>query len=265
MIFDTAPLRGGWGERRRRIICGFNVASDCVGGLALLIGIPALVGVHLAAVVLAPSSAASHDDSSPLLEVLVELLLCLGSVIFLFLLLVTNPGFVEMPTDLSCRCRRCGIEVEDFDHHCGAVGACIGKDNMCYFILFLLFTAMLCVLGAVQNVAFVAAAMRARSDYTGPSWAFRKACIDTVLTALRSPRALCLLVLSAVAVIGGAVCTFLCLRYTFLAYQGRSSRRRRRQVGAPGSLSAVFSKALHPTFSHNFHFPWDYTFEPVSV
>ncbi|KAG5468897.1 hypothetical protein CUR178_01733 [Leishmania enriettii] len=265
MIFVTEPLWGQWGERRRRIICGFNVASDCVGGLALLIGIPAHVGVHLAAVVLAPSSAASHDSSTLLLEVFVELFLCLGSVIFLFLLLVTNPGFVEMPTDLSCRCRRCGIDVEDFDHHCGAVGACVGKDNMCYFILFLFFTAMLCVLEAVQNVVFVAAAMRARSDYTVPSWAFGKDCIDAVFTALRSPRVLCLLVLSAVAVIGGAVCTFLCLRYTYLAYQGRSSRRRRRQAGVPGSLSAVFLKALHPTFSHNFHFPPDYTFEPLSL
>ncbi|KAG5468479.1 hypothetical protein LSCM1_02459 [Leishmania martiniquensis] len=225
---------------------------------------PALVGVHLAAIVLTPTFAASRDGSALLLEVLVELLLCLSAVVLLFLLLVTNPGFVEVPTALSCRCRRCGVEVDDFDHHCGAVGACIGKGNMCYFILFLLSSALLCAFGAAQNAAFVAAAVRARSHDLESSQTSREALTDIALAALRSPRALCLLVLSALSVIGGAVTTFLCLRYTYLAHRGRSSLRRRRQFSTSSSLFEVFSQTLHPTFSHNFKFSRHYALEQVS-
>ncbi|XQJ30759.1 DHHC palmitoyltransferase, putative [Leishmania guyanensis] len=264
MESDSAPLSWAWDRRRRRNIFGFNVSSDCLGGLALLIGIPVLVAVHLATVVLTPHFTASQECKTLRLKVFVELLLCLSAEVLLFLLLVTDPGFVDAPTDLSCCCRHCGMEVEDFDHHCSAVGACIGKGNMCYFILFLLFAALLCVLAAVQNAVFAYGAVRAYRRDTAPSWTSRAALIDAGFTALRSPRTLCFLVLSVVAVDAGVVCTFLCLRYTYLAYWGLSSVRRRGLVGIPGSLSEVFAHTLRPAFSHNFTFPRDYALADLS-
>ncbi|CAG9582312.1 conserved hypothetical protein [Leishmania major strain Friedlin] len=265
MNADTAPLSWEWGGKRgRRTICGFNVAGDCLGGLVLLIGIPALVVAHLAAVVLTPLFTASHDGNTLLLEVLLELFLCMGAVALLFLLLVADPGFVEVPTPLSCRCSHCGTEVDDFDHHCGAVGACIGKGNMCYFILFLLFAALLCVLGAVQNVAFVAATVRAHIRDAGTSWTSIAALIRNIFTTLCWPRILCLLALSVAAVNGGVVCTFLCLRYTYLAYKGLSSVRRRRQFDVSGSLSKVFASTFRPAFSHNFILPRYHALADVS-
>lgn len=256
MNADTAPLSWEWGSKRgRRTICGFNVASDYLGGLVLLIGIPALVVAHLAVVVLSPLFTASHDGNTLLLEVFLELFLCISAVALLFLLLVADPGFVEVPTALSCRCSHCGTDVDDFDHHCGAVGACIGKGNMCYFILFLLFAALLCVLGAVQNAAFVAATVRAHIRDTDLSRTSIAALIKTVFTELRLPRILCLLMLSLAAVNGGGVCTFLSLRYTYLAYKGLSSVRRRRRFDVSGSLSNVFANTFRPAFSHNFMRP----------
>ncbi|GET92499.1 hypothetical protein, conserved [Leishmania tarentolae] len=255
MSRDTAPLSWGWGKRGRRTMCGFNVASDCLGGLVLLIGIPVLVVVHLAAIVMSPLFTASHDGTTLLLQALVEMFLCMSTVVLLFLLLVTDPGFVEVPTALSCRCTHCGTEIDDFDHHCGAVGACIGRGNMCYFILFLLCAALLCIVGVVQNVAFIMAAIGAHIRGTGTSWSSIASLIRIVLTEERFPRMLCWLALSVAAVMGGTVCIFLCLRYTYLAYKGRSSVLRRRRFDISGSLANVFATTFHPAFSHNFMVP----------
>ncbi|KAK7197115.1 DHHC palmitoyltransferase [Novymonas esmeraldas] len=237
---------------RRRRICGFSVARDCFGGLALLLAIPAAAAVHLAVVVLTPCFAASQSSGALLAEVAAELLLCGAAVVALFLLLVADPGFVGEPTDLSCRCSRCGVDVDDFDHHCGVVGACIGKRNMCYFILFLLAVTLLCVLVTVQNVSVAVLAVHAHIGDSGPFWTSRAAFLSAVLDTTRLPTLICFAVLSAAAIAGGVLCAMLCLRYTYLAYCGRSSVLRRRRTDCSSTLGAVFAHTMHPSFSHNY-------------
>ncbi|KAG5494164.1 hypothetical protein JKF63_01999 [Porcisia hertigi] len=251
MNADTSPLNWQWSDGFRRTICGFNVARDCLGGLALLLCIPPAVVVHLSGVILTPTFTSTHSGTALFLEVLAELFLCIGAVVFLFLLLVADPGFTEAPTDLSCRCKKCGVEVEGFDHHCGAVGACVGKSNMCYFILFLMFAALLCALVGLQNIIFVATAIRAYRHEAGSSWTSLAALKKAALAVLSSSRTLVLIVLSGAAVTGGVYCTFLWLRYIYLAHMGLDSVRGRRRLGTRGSLSAVFSYTLHPKLSHN--------------
>lgn len=250
---------------RRATCCGFNVARNCIGGPVLFIGIPLLVIVHMKTVVLTPFFVEHRADSRLLVEVLLEWLFCVLTECSLFLLLVVDPGFTEEPTELSCRCGNCKWEVEDFDHHCDVLGVCIGKGNMCYFILFLLFASLLCLLGGTENAVYIVLSISAHhfagtvkpADY----YEKRKKALVTWLSS--TPHA-CLLLLCVAALYGGAVCIFLCLRYTYLAYEGRSSVRRRRRESLRGSLSLVFAHVLRPKFSHNYAFPVAFAVEEMS-
>lgn len=239
----------------RQSCCGFNVAKNCVGGPALLIGIPLLVIVHMKTVVLTPFFVERRANSHVLMEVLLEWLFCTLGECCLFLLLVTDPGFIEEPTELSCRCPDCKMEVEDFDHHCDAVGVCIGKGNMCYFILFLFFASLLCLIGGMENATYIMLSLASIQSENSSSSMVEWETWRTSLTAwASSTRHVCLLLLSVAAIYGGAVCIFLCLRYVYLACVGRSSVRRRRRKTQRGSLSLVFANVFRPQFSHNYRF-----------
>lgn len=249
----------------RRTCCGFNVAQNCVGGPALLIGIPLMVMVHMRMIVLTPLFTQSCSDTQLLLEVLLEFLWCLLAELCLFLLLVTDPGFTQETTELSCRCASCRMEVEDFDHHCGVLGACIGCGNMCYFILFLFFASLLCLTGGAMNAVYAASVMETfTSGQEKGAWRSYKAVASAARTFLGSLPNLCLLLLSSAAMCGGGVCLFLCLRYTYLAYHGRSSVRRRRRETLRGSLSVVFANVFRPKFAHNYRPTTLYASEEMS-
>lgn len=223
-----------------------------------------MVAVHMKSVILTPLLAQRHSDGQLLMEVLLECVICLLAESSLLLLLVTDPGFIEEPTDLSCRCANCQVEVEDFDHHCGVLGACIGKGNMCYFILFLLFASLLCFIGGAVNAAYIVQLIAEAPCQQGVcSWMSLKVMRSVVRSLFGSFRHLCLLLLTVAAVYGGAVCIFLCLRYTYLAYSGRSSVRRRRRETLRGSLSLVFANVFRPKFAHNYRFATLYASEEM--
>lgn len=52
-------------------------------------------------------------------------------------------------------CRVCHVFVERFDHHCGIIGACIGRRNMWSFIGFLASVAAMGCLGAVFGIWYL--------------------------------------------------------------------------------------------------------------
>ncbi|KPA82569.1 hypothetical protein ABB37_03601 [Leptomonas pyrrhocoris] len=249
----------------RRSCCGFNVARNCFGGVALLVGVPLLVIVHMKTVVLTAFFVERRADSRLVAEILLEWLFCILVEACLFLLLVADPGFIGEPTELSCRCANCKMEVEDFDHHCGVLGACIGRGNMCYFILFLLFASLLCLLGGLENVVYIvlfAAAHKKRN--ANSSWTSFSAWRTALTDGADVIHVACLVLLSFVAVYGGAVCIFLCLRYTYLGYRGQSSVRRRRRESLRGSLALVFANVLNPQFSHKYTHPPIYAAEEMA-
>ena len=99
-------------------------------------------------------------------------LFILGIIIYLIFIIVytkmfiSNPGFaknikIEKGKDnyLYCRfcdihvekntktvhCSKCGLCVEEFNHHCGWIGKCIGKNNLYefYFLIFWIFVIIL--------------------------------------------------------------------------------------------------------------------------
>lgn len=81
-------------------------------------------------------------------------------ILTLTLLVVTikaNPGFIFSATDsqTSYRCPLCNILVEEFDHHCGLMGVCIGKGNMKYFVLFLISAFLVSFVGAFVGVYYL--------------------------------------------------------------------------------------------------------------
>ncbi|KPI88261.1 hypothetical protein ABL78_2685 [Leptomonas seymouri] len=197
-----------------------------------------------------------HRSGTLLLaEVLLEWLFCIMAELCLFLLLVADPGFTAEPTDLSCRCTTCRVEVEDFDHHCGVLGVCVGKGNMCYFILFLLFASLLCLLGGFENALYIASLVATcESTCAVSSRVSLEGCAAAIRDTVGYFPLMCHALLSIVAVYGGSVCVFLCLRYIHLCNQGKSSVRRRRRESLRGSLSLVFANVFRPHFSHHYQF-----------
>jgi hypothetical protein len=242
-------------QPRRATCCGFNVAKNCIGGPALFIGIPLLVVAHMRTVVLSSAFVEHRADACLIVEVLLEWLCCIACEVSLFLLLVADPGFIAEPTQLSCRCALCKVEVEDFDHHCDVLGVCIGKGNMCYFILFLFFTSLLCLVGGAENIGYIVLSISLyRIKDVNSSRSSFAAWKTLIVEWIGSMQHVCLVLLSVAAVYGGAACIFLCLRYTYLSYQGRNSVQRRRQETLRGSLAVVFADVFHPKFSHNYRF-----------
>lgn len=85
-------------------------------------------------------------------------------------------------------CRRC---VEDMDHHCPWVNTCVGRRNRKYFILFVVYTSVLCMytLALLLRVAIVcnkggsgwpggcpwsAALVKSLTLWRVPLWSFEK-------------------------------------------------------------------------------------------
>ena len=55
----------------------------------------------------------------------------------------------------AVHCKTCGLCVVQWDHHCHVIGACIGKGNLRFFLIFLGFTTGACVIGLVIAVAYM--------------------------------------------------------------------------------------------------------------
>jgi hypothetical protein len=62
----------------------------------------------------------------------------------------------------AAHCRECGWCVERFDHHCGALGNCVGRGNHVWFVVFLCSASCVACLLLVESV-------RALRDFEWPS------------------------------------------------------------------------------------------------
>lgn len=141
--FSTGPRRKTFGP--------FNVAEDYpIGlGVAVLILVAAFVGVE--GVLLTESYVETHDADGVVQSVSVVLALAVLSEVMLFLVVFSDPGILPPGTvsSMSHLCPVCFLEIEEFDHHCGFLGACIGKGNFRYFVTFALLVTSLCLTGFV--------------------------------------------------------------------------------------------------------------------
>ena len=115
-------------------------------------------------------------------------------------------------------CPVCQVHVEMFDHHCGIIGACIGRFNMSTFILFLSFACMLCLSGFFPIVLDLFEKGR-KIEFGNPEHAKRTLNLDHIVPMI------CL----ACSVSGGTYTLWLALHYTLMCYQGCHSLHLRRQ------------------------------------
>ncbi len=83
---------------------------------------------------------------------------------------------VPTPKCTTCQIRRplrashcvvCQNCVLDFDHHCGVIGACVGRHNVRYFLTFVWSTGALAWLCAAAAAAVIAGAVRESSQLPG--------------------------------------------------------------------------------------------------
>jgi hypothetical protein len=79
----------------------------------------------------------------------------------------------------AAHCRDCGWCVIRFDHHCGALGNCVGRDNHRWFVLCLCSVSGLVVVLAVESVAALRDANwpRAKNSFSDPIVVTLLACV----------------------------------------------------------------------------------------
>ncbi|KAG8349125.1 hypothetical protein TRVL_00077 [Trypanosoma vivax] len=135
----------------RVLLCGrFNVARGYHSGVAILVAIPVLC---IVCVYFFASSSEIYkcfaESHVRLCAYMVAALTFLTELTMMGVFLC-DPGFTNdadaVDTHLCPLCRLC---VRGYDHHCDILGSCIGRRNMCFFILFL---TSLCLLSWVNAV-----------------------------------------------------------------------------------------------------------------
>lgn len=113
-------------------------------------------------------------------------------------------------------CPVCQVYVEMFDHHCGIIGACIGRFNMGTFILFLTFACLLCVFGTPP--AFYTLYLKLRGFNLAKSSYF-----------FLDPSVIFNMLVICSGCIGGSYTFYLGFHYTITAWQGKNSLYLRRR------------------------------------
>lgn len=126
-------------------------------GHALFIGI-LLLGVACIHFVFLSNEMKNSDHSASLFifeGIFLSLLIL--TLLHLWIIMKTNPGYVfsNGATGTAHRCPTCNVVVEEFDHHCGLIGVCIGKGNMKYFVTFLCVGFFASFTGLVAGFVYV--------------------------------------------------------------------------------------------------------------
>ena len=164
------PLRG-----RRQTLFGYDVAIDWWMSIFILGVVVVPSSCFLSTVPFHPSLLQYYGFAIAVLYAGTLLFLALTSVVFLFMTVLCDPGFVfpavgwasrrqetipsmelEFEPELEVHyCRVCQLFVERYDHHCGIIGACVGKRNMWCFILFCSSVAVMCALSVPASLVFL--------------------------------------------------------------------------------------------------------------
>lgn len=229
--------------RGRKNIWLFNVAGDYYGGLILFFVITIGIILHVKVVLFSEAHLAENSTINVFLDTFVVLFLAGATNGLLFLVMVSDPGLLSLPNDLSCRCRFCDIEVDDFDHHCGILGACIGRGNLCYFVLFLFFVTLLCFIAGMQIICFVLS----RVSYLSVKRFLVYSMLKENIRALLGQTEVVWLFLSGLGTVYGGLFSFcMLLVYTHLCYTGAFSHQRRWKQYRHGTFRSVFENVMHP-------------------
>lgn len=168
----------------------------------------------------------------------------------LYLVLETNPGYVvRTPYPLNSHfCPQCRVMVNEFDHHCGVLGVCVGKGNLKYFIAFLFFATMLSSVSVVLGGNFLLCLVRLTYVLQAFQSLELKEFLIYLIKVFFSIHRIIGLAGCIVSIQGGVSCFVLFVIYLIKAVTGSYSLERRRNE--PGTLSlAVFSGFFSPQFS----------------
>ncbi|EPY24617.1 hypothetical protein AGDE_01357 [Angomonas deanei] len=55
----------------------------------------------------------------------------------------------------STHCKFCDVCVEEFDHHCGVLGSCVGKRNFRFFAGYFIITVVLQLYAIIRSIVFL--------------------------------------------------------------------------------------------------------------
>lgn len=223
--------------------------SICRPGYLLFIGILILFVVPCRFVYLSPEVLSTTDMGDLKLAILVLFLVVMVILALLYTVMEANPGFVYTPPFPynAHRCPECHVMVDEYDHHCGVLGTCIGRGNMKYFITFLFFgatgSAISTVLGfnflyQVVQLGSIPAAFQ-RLNYEQFFWF-----LVSVFWSVHRIIGLASTITTLYSTIG---CYGMFFIYLFKAARGRYSVKRRRQ-----DLDYSFFDVFHDFFSPNF-------------
>jgi hypothetical protein len=240
------PLLG----RRATLPGGLNVAADWWVGLVIFMVVVVPSACFLSTVPLDAALTAFYGEWFARLYAVLVLVMSLASIALLGTTVLCDPGFVFPPRWAARRpdlvapmgkefdaaqevhfCPVCMLFVAGYDHHCGILGACIGRRNMWSFVLFNTAVAILSALSLPGSVAFLAAHL------TLPTTVSNVSLVHVLqLFSLGVAKAL---VAVGGAVHGGGYCTLLSVVYWRHILRGTDSHARRRGASAVQDASVV--------------------------
>lgn len=167
---------------QRTVICGWNVAVDFYMGIMIFFVLLIPTCLFTTTVPLHDSMVALYGTTFGWVYLFTLLTLSAVSFCCLFITLLCDPGFVfpvswastapqgarasadviaeiianEFDPDMCVEhCRVCHLYVDRFDHHCGILGACIGRRNLWSFVSFCSSVALLSLLAIPGSITFV--------------------------------------------------------------------------------------------------------------
>lgn len=242
-------------SRRSKTFCGQNVAHDFYGGVILLVVILLIAVVYIFGVFWS-ADCLDYFDSDNLNFLFANfcfLLLC--SETCLFLIVFADPGLTP-PDAISNRdhfCPVCRVHVREYDHHCGVLGACIGKGNLRYFISFFFFTVLLTFeVFAVTSIILVQLLRQAEVNKLIAGKEYRQ--LTTVLKNIFLTRVQRVLLIPIVfiAAHSNIVTLFFFSFYTVKTCRGNFSVERRRSDKITGcaALRYVFAGLFRPQLTN---------------
>lgn len=223
--------------------------SICRPGYLLFIGILALFLISSRYVYLAPEVLTTVDYGDLRIAMLILFLFLVVILLLLYLVMEVNPGFVYSPPFPyhAHRCPECHVMVDEFDHHCGVLGVCVGRGNMKYFITFLFFGATGSAVATVFGVHFLYEVVQLAAV---PA-AFRRLTPEQFFWFLVSVFSVFHRIVGVASVLTTIYTTLGCYGmffvYLFKAARGRYSVRRRRE-----ELDHRFADVFVGFFSPNF-------------